>query len=155
MFLFLLLTELFSLKPAQRQPQSQEGHKMQVFKPGKQAMLELFWKPGFFPVLFFQSWTLELSRWLKENSWGHYKEPKAETWDQHHASNFFICPSKTRFWIFLLNFLSEVFNAWGSNGPGLEKVVFGGLPNTLKDNTLASNWIGKWKQRWSTARHPV
>ena len=26
MFLFLLLTELFAPKPAQRQPQSQEGH---------------------------------------------------------------------------------------------------------------------------------
>ena len=76
MFLFLLLTELFALKPAQRQPQSQEGHKMQELNPGKQAMLELFWKPGFFPVL---CWTLELSRWFKEGSGGHYKEPKAET----------------------------------------------------------------------------
>ena len=48
MFLFLLLTELFALKPAQRQPQSQEGHKMQVFKPGiKQAMLELFLETRF------------------------------------------------------------------------------------------------------------
>ena len=93
----------FSLKPAQRQPQSQEGHKMQVFKPGKQAMLFIL-KPGFVPVLFFKCWTLELSRWLKEGSGGHYKEPKAETWEQHHASNFFICPSKTRFWIVLLNF---------------------------------------------------
>ena len=78
MFLFLLLTELFALKPAQRQPQSQEGHKMQVFKPGKQAMLFIL-KPGFVPVLFFKCWTLELSRWLKEGSGGHYKEPKAET----------------------------------------------------------------------------
>ena len=39
MFLFLLLNELFALKPAQRQPQSQEGHKMQELNPGKQAML--------------------------------------------------------------------------------------------------------------------
>ena len=52
MFLFLLLTELFALKPAQRQPQSQEGHKMQVPKPDKQAMLELFLETRFLSSTF-------------------------------------------------------------------------------------------------------
>ena len=52
MFLFLLLTELFALKPAHRQPQSQEGHKMQVLNPDKQAMLELFLETRFLSSTF-------------------------------------------------------------------------------------------------------
>ena len=37
MFLFLLLTRLFATKPAQRQPQSQEGHKMYFSQVSKQC----------------------------------------------------------------------------------------------------------------------